>query len=292
MFVFSSCEKEFKVNELEFDVVTSKKTYHVNEDVDFQFKGNPDIISFYSGEIKSDYNYKNGRVLNTDLTASFKIKFTNKEQDNQLSVKVSTDLKSYDIADVNAATWTDITDRYTLPTANQSAYNTVGEANLNDLIEEGKPMYYAFRYINRPNAVYGAYDSWEFSTFLMNYKTELEDVILLNQTTAAWKIVLDGSWETGRVVKYSTTLRFIGNGTPIPTDQVAWAISAPVYASPKVDLGADRAIPIKALADPHRDGYNFRYSKPGIYKVTFIAANQNASGRKEVIKQFEIEILP
>lgn len=290
----SSCEKDLSLDPLEFDVTLPKTEYKVDEDVKFDILGNADIISFYSGEVGNDYEYRNGRVLDTDLSASFSIKFKDGGQTDQLSVLVSTDLKSYSLEDINAATWTNVTDRYTFPGAGSSSsvYYPCGEADLNDLIKEGQPMYFAFRYFVRPIAIYGSYDSWEFSTFLMNYTTTLDDVILLNQTTAAWKIVLEGNWEADRVKKYTNTLRFIGNANNNTENLIAWAISAPVYASRKVDLGADPSIPIKAVADIKRTNYTHTYSAPGTYKITFVGANQNISKRIESIKQLEINVIP
>jgi hypothetical protein len=46
---FASCSKKLSIDPLSFAVTTKSATYNVGDTVNFNFTGNPDIISFYSG---------------------------------------------------------------------------------------------------------------------------------------------------------------------------------------------------------------------------------------------------
>jgi hypothetical protein len=69
-----SCTKEVN-NEVIFDVTTASKTYKLTDSVVFNITGNPDVISFYSGEAGRSYDNKD-RVSRTDgnLKMSFQIR--------------------------------------------------------------------------------------------------------------------------------------------------------------------------------------------------------------------------
>jgi len=54
----AACNKK-KVYPLGFDVTTAKASYAVGDTVNFVFSGNPDLITFYSGEQGSRYANRN-----------------------------------------------------------------------------------------------------------------------------------------------------------------------------------------------------------------------------------------
>ena len=53
-----SCEKDLTPEPLSFNVTTASSTYHAGDTVRFIFSGNPDIITFYSGEPGTNYEFK------------------------------------------------------------------------------------------------------------------------------------------------------------------------------------------------------------------------------------------
>lgn len=74
---------------------------------------------------------------------------------------------------------------------------------------------------------------------------------------------------------------------------MGWAISDPFVVEPSWrDFGPDKAVPIKALAEADKIFHQHVFSKPGTYKVTFVAANVNLNNRKEIVRQLEIVVLP
>src|SRR5690606_2303110 len=63
-----SCDREIEVSEGldEFNVTVDKTVFKTNEEVMFHLTGNPDMISFYSGEMFNDYKYRELRVTNLE----------------------------------------------------------------------------------------------------------------------------------------------------------------------------------------------------------------------------------
>src|SRR5690606_5515007 len=69
--VFQSCEKKEGIA-LNMDITLDKTTFQVDEDVVFQITGNPDQLSFYSGEGGHKYEYRNRTVAESKaITLTF-----------------------------------------------------------------------------------------------------------------------------------------------------------------------------------------------------------------------------
>ncbi|CAL1519454.1 DUF5017 domain-containing protein [Chitinophaga sp. MM2321] len=69
--MLASCEKELKPKPISFDVATTGNTYHAGDTVFFTLSGNPDIITFYSGQAGADYTFKD-RVPDPDRGVAIK----------------------------------------------------------------------------------------------------------------------------------------------------------------------------------------------------------------------------
>lgn len=147
--------------------------------VQFSFTGNPDIITYYSGEVGKRYVYANRISAAGTPQLQFSTIRANGAQANSLSVLVSTDFKGvvantvYGVlirdtvntnANIAAATWTDITSRATLSTGATTAVAS-GVVDLSDFLTSGKPVYIAFKY----NAVAGSIQNkWTVSGVTVN----------------------------------------------------------------------------------------------------------------------------
>lgn len=75
-----------------------------------------------------------------------------------------------------------------------------------------------------------------------------------------------------------------------PTDRTAWAVSGPIRKLDAVNYGPDKGIGIKAVADPIMTFYEYEFSAPGEYLVTFVAKKVDMNRHKEVVKQIKIKI--
>lgn len=159
-----------------FDVKTSATTYKAGQLITFNFTGTAHEISFYSGETLKDYAFKDGRVVDVTgqgATMEFQSSVQVGTQTNQVSIWASTDFNGdySSLAKVKAATWTDITSRFTLGTS--GTFVNTGAKDISDLAVAGKPIYIAFKYINLPQAVNGLARQWYIQTFAIKSKATL-----------------------------------------------------------------------------------------------------------------------
>ena len=299
--LLASCGKEEIVNTPDFEVTGYEVTSTIDtsgnavKQVTFNFSGDASLISFYSGLPGHDYAYREGHILEVSgLRSSFTTNLANTgSQENQLSVLVSTDFSGiYDIANIKAATWTDITSRYSLNVRGASAALSSGLVDISDLLVEGKPIYYAFSYICLPQAIHGGNSTWRIREFTLESETELGVTSLATHTTADWHLINHGDTvDVGRgaVIESNGALRFNGNhrNPQVPTE--SWGITKK-FVVDKVDLGPDRPVSIKGTIDPQLRSYSFNYTTPGIYKVVFIASNASFEGQASVVKEVEVII--
>src|SRR5690606_24200286 len=108
-----------------------------------------------------------------------------------------------------------------------------------------------------------------------------------------WSVVQQGPWDNNRITVSPTLLLFNGNVANTEVYLTGWTISMPLHIDPfLIDLGPDRAVPIKSIADADRPSYTHTYTEPGTYTATFVAANQSLDERKEIIRQVEVVVLP
>lgn len=190
-----SCERELVVKEApDFDVITETTTYKAGQPVLFDFSGEADLITFYSGQPYNDYAYREGRVLKFDslgASLSFSTSVQSGTQPNQLSVLASTDFTGNysNLASVKSATWIDITNRFKLATSATFIAST--PQDLSDLIVAGKPLYIAFRYITKPQAVNGLARIWSIQGLTLTSKSVFNGAnpVLNDQIYAGFRIV-------------------------------------------------------------------------------------------------------
>lgn len=288
--VWISCNK-VEVSAPDFAVTAVSKTVKAGEEVKFGFTGDPDQISFYSGEPLKDYNYKTGRVLTASgLTTSFTTTVQYGTQTNQLSVLVSTDFSgNYVMEDIRKATWLDITKDYALATS--TTQKVWGPKDLQSMLVGGKPVYIAFRYKTLPQTLNGGGRTWTIRSFQFETVTELGVVTLADHIGTGFKLVHDGPFEPGRSSVGSTSITLRANAADIDTPTEDWAISKAVTVG-TVDMGPDRPISLKGFVNTKATDYKYIYTKPGTYKATFVASNSNIYGAAEVVKQIEITVQP
>jgi hypothetical protein len=294
LLLFSACRKNEIPVAPAFDATAAAVEYRVGDTVKFSLSGNPGIISFYSGDIGNDYDHRTGRVMPVKQFLSFQTQMLGGTQANQLSVLTSTNFNGlYTVADVEAATWNDISSRFRLANSGDaSAYINSGKPELTDQLVAGKPLYLAFKYVTLPQNANGIYNIWRVQSFLFEGVNDVASTIISDHANAGWNLVLKGDYEPNRCKINATNLDLRGNLTNKDASTVAWAISKPFSLSSEVDFGPDYAVGIKAVADPALTSYSYTYTRPGDYTVTFIARNVNVWGNEDVMKQIQIKVKP
>ena len=197
--LMASCEKPTLEAEAPvFDVNTEKATYKVGETIKFMIiGGQTQNISFYSGELLKDYSSRTGRVIDVvgagaNLTFSSSVQLG--AQADQVSLLASTNFAGdySSLAKVKAATWVDITSRFKLGTS--ATLLTSGTVDISDLLLAGKPIYFAFRYNTKSQAISGVNRQWFIQSFTVNSLKLLNNTLALtiaDQASAGFRIVDD-----------------------------------------------------------------------------------------------------
>lgn len=306
---FNACQKE-EAPDVNFDVTVDNNIHSLADTVQFNFTGNPDVITFYSGEPGRNFDYKD-RTIRTD--GIFKLGFQIRCDDptgftaianNNFKVLVSNNyLASYstasdinvaasqDSAMVNKATWIDVTSRFSLPsTGTISTFYTV-LADLSDIARTSvNPLYIAFKCDGNSFGSLGAngitIGSLSLSSAYADGTVANYNVVPGGTVSTTWKILklanTANSWATS-----STQLKFTSAATSVYSED--WAISngfSPSLAIPDV------AVPIKNITNKPISSYRYKFPKAGDYKVVFMASNNRANSIKPKIKEIYLTINP
>jgi hypothetical protein len=309
IFLFNACKKD-EVQDVNFNVSVTKNLYSVKDSVEFKIEGNPDIITFYSGEPGRNYDFKD-RTVRTD--GVFKLSFQIRCDDpngfvaianKNFKVLVSNNFTgiysfasdvniaaSQDSAMVNKATWTDITSRFSLPSTGtiSTFYNAV--ADLSDIAKSSSnPIYIAFKCDGNS---FGSLGANGITIGSLNLSSSYSDGTVANfnvvpggTVSTTWKVLRlansNNSWATS-----STQLKFTSLATTDYSED--WAISngyAPSVALPDV------AVPLKNISNKPITSYKYKFPKVGDYKVVFMASNNTPNSIKVKIKEIYITINP
>lgn len=224
LLAIASCETEIETPD--FGVVVESNTYQVGEEIRFEIQGNADMISFYSGEPMNEYAFRTGRTIDVSgegTTLTFSSGVTGGTQEDQISLLASTDFDgNYEnLASVKSANWVDITDRFQWGSTGTFLNSTTQD--LSDLLVEGSPIYFAFKYITRPQETNGLARTHMIQTFQLNSLLPFDDGVLTitDQPNAGFQIV-DQEPENAPSRSTITTSRvsLLGNVYKDPNDPI------------------------------------------------------------------------
>ena len=298
-----SCENQ--VQTPEFDVSAAiEKTTVVSDDgeseldaykVTFKFTGAPDNIVFYSGEDGADYRYRDRYTRVVTPYVSFKSSYVG-GMPNTLRVLVSNDFKPeyeylagtptttvYTKWGVQEATWTDITDRFSIPgnkLVGEAQYS--GEAILSEF-HGNMPLFIAFQFKGSEGetALPGL---WSFSDF--NIRNVLQDgtseSYISNGIGSSWKSV-----DFGAPVQCSRGSGSASLSASTDPNVNTYLISAPYYPS---NIQSDTGMAIKSI-DENLYEYTHTYIDPqeeSVY-VAFVATNSLYGKSISIVRAFELK---
>ena len=281
LFAFISCNKELKIDTLDFGVTTSKTTYQVGDTVHFNFTGNPDIISFYPGTDGNDYAYKDRTMADGASQLQFTSYAQYGNQDSSLQLMVSNNFSgTYDSTNVVQATWSDITNRAMLSTGQDNTPS--GIVDLTDFLTQKKPVYIAFRYTGDTGSTQ---KTWTIKNFTLNLlKTNNKLIPVTDIASAGWKQV--NILNSAAVWSISSTQLRIAGGNATAAENDDWVISKLLYLN---NVAPDVAIPIKNITQIV-NSYDYVFTQPGNYKVVFLAANASADKQESTTKEIDLTI--
>lgn len=273
-----------------FDVSLEKNEYKVGDSIVFSFNGNPDFITFYSGETGYEYRYKDRTYVEG---ASVKLDFVSRvlwgSQDYNMTVQVSTDFTGiYDSTNVVDATWIDISNRFIIPKDNEPGFGysldtPSGTADLTDLIVNGKPLYFAFKYYGWP-ATPSTQRTWRITKFNMTASFENGASSTLASLTSAGWIQVDVLNKLNKWAIPGTQLQLAPAGATDASED--WAVTKPLYPT---RVAPDTGVPIKNYTQK-MDSYGYIFKKKGEYTVTFVGKNVTYKGEGTVMREMKITV--
>lgn len=290
--VIFACNKNqiSQVDPVSFNVTADRLTANVGDTVTFSFDGNPDFITFYSGEIGHKYANKDRLVVEGGKpTLLFATTATTVgTQQNSLKILASTDFKGvYDTLNENLlnATWIDLTDRAVLSTGADSVSS--GVIDISDINPERKTIWFAFKKHDDNSATLRPW-AWRIRSFNVNLYSPSDS------TNYAITTLADAGWYATDIANADykwtitgTALSIGGGGVDTPENE-DWVVTngLDLYG-----VAPDVGIAVKSI-DARLPSYSYAFSKAGTYTVTFLAVNQNINEKKELVKEMTITVNP
>lgn len=308
-----SCSKDLVVDEPDFNVSVTEANVKLGQPVVFNIQGNPDIITFYSGELGNDYAYVNrdSIVAFSQLNLAFQNQVRGQGgtaplcQANQFSVLVTSDLDLNDVSSrvdslqrIKNANWIDLSDRFTwspLTCLSSNPYISSGVANIVNDITKNKQSHIAFRYTNRPNNnTVGKSSIWRFQALTLTGVSPKESISLMTSATAGWKSIYEGTsdeWGTNAYAISTSNAVTMRGLLTVTNEYQQWCISKP-FVITDTNIGKNPGVGIKTYRDVSLGSYSFTYKAVGTYEVAFIGINANSKDKKEVIKKLKVVVQP
>ncbi|WP_289181897.1 DUF5017 domain-containing protein [Alistipes sp. UBA6068] len=298
----AGCNEEEKVGTPDFAASASGTVFKVGEPVEFALAGNPDFIVFYSGEPGNAYDYRDrDRIEKAETTLSFltqtKAGIKGNANPRNAPVFYSTDFDgTYTEESVDKATWTDLSDRFVLPTDTEQSV-PAGTLYIDGLFpEDGSPIYllYDYHVAKYTDSKKNGRTQVDIMNFNINGITPAGTTTIYNLKNAGFQFVFDAGYRDNNKSQEPdvNTSRIMLRTDYKPTaDMRIRAVSGPLYRPDDVNSGPDGGVGIKAVADPTMKSFHHTYDKPGEYTVTFVASNSNVYGRKDAVRELRITVV-
>lgn len=307
--VFSSCNSILE--DVDFNVTPAvENVYKVGEPVTFNFNGNPDYITFFSGE--EGHNYKNRfrtEIAMEDIASaefSFGVKRQYGVQSNTLQVFMSdsfTGLAKNDMqADADAISshaWVEAAPVAELEKCSDKAFTLINPIDISDYLNH---FVVAFKFTGKEG---GVQRTWTLNQFKIRCTLKSGLVIESGSATAlnfaAFDMLRVGSdvnpYEftiTGKPLKGTWFGGSIGSqnqvqmqgGTATQPDNEDWLISTPLKLN---SCDPDKGLALKDMTES-LNSYSYVFEKAGTYEVAFVAGNSNYQGEDEIVKKVTITI--
>lgn len=321
-----ACSKSIESKDLDFDVavINSAKipttTFNRGDTVNFIFSGNPDYITFFSGEKGMRYAFRD-RVADTSTNVkfSFSTALNATGTSGTLSLLASTDLVPYtqdnavDSINVSKATWTDISNRAVFATS--AITTSSGVLDLSDFARMGKPVHLAFKYAANAGTTQRR---WTISNISLRHFTAdtaytiSSTALILPSTFPAWSVspgwgqinVSNPGIRYSPLVSTSVTTSFGITGATVASSAVAtesYLVSGPldlkrvlpdagVVVKDQTTNASTSSYSSTTSSAPLNANYAYRFMTPGKYEVTFVASNANISEKASVVKTIIVDV--
>lgn len=291
----------------------------VGEPVRFALEGAAESVDFFSGEMFHQWEYADkDRLSYSDILFSFRSQLQGGAQVHPLTVKVSTDFDgTYTEERIQAATWTDVTARFTIPekvwktndgptTADRyvekGRMTASGEVNLSSYYGGSEKLYVAFFYhVDKYDAGLGNARTGVWFTDIQAFSQEGGTrTEILRQVESDIHIVNGASYTDTTLSGWGKTFTY--DGVTIypwrfwcannPTsDRNAYAVMSPLERT-KRNFGPDRPVQVKISGGEMPGTFDYVFTEPGVYETTFVARIRTLSGETQIVRHFTVTVNP
>ena len=305
LFAFAACRK-LSLDAINFGVNADSTSYQPGSPTTFTLYGNPDNITFFSGERGHRYQYRSRVSALGTPVLQFSSALNSGVQPNSLHLMISANFKGVaagdtvtTVSNIGAAGWTDITSRAVLGTGTTATAS--GAVNLSDYADSGSSVYIAFRYL----AVSGSIqDKWTITGLTVTNTLPDASVYTIANLVAnntpitsnyGGATTFSPGWVTFPVsntypwtVTAGTSLVIAGAATAAAATANAesWVIMGPLNLQ-KVTPDMGVAIKTMTAALP---SYVYTYAAPGTYAAIFVASNYNVDRSDSINRSINIVI--
>lgn len=283
--IASSCSKEMKMDKLSFDVSATNTSLIAGDSAKFNFTGNPTVITFYSGEVGSRYEFRS-RVI--DTSSNLQLKFstsTTVATSGTLSLLVSNNFTStVNASNIAAASWTDITNRAILATGTTTVAS--GTVSLADFAQQNKPVFIAFKYAAAAGALQR---KWTITGLTLDHVLADKTYTIANMTASTPSPGWVATDIKNPAVNWTNTMVITGaTTTATAVDTEDWMIAGPIDLSRVLP---DAGTPIKTIAEGmNKFPFVYKYAATGTYSAVFVAANANRDVQESTTKSITIKV--
>jgi hypothetical protein len=292
-----SCKKDIPGNTFDSDFFYAQlasSNITIGDSAKFILTENPDIITFFSGEIGHEYKNRNRTVLEGgSLKMKFQTRVTNLPADT-LDVMISNDFSGiYDSTNVANAHWTKLTDSFKFPdpAATLGIFYPSGLTDgqfldITSFTTAGKPFYVAYKYDYKAptNIIWSIAKLGMYNIFPSSFGVANATVIDSTQINS-------GSFGSVQfndpVSRWSTSSTYLKctNSLVAPIGAQYWYISRALNSSA---VAPDLPLIIKNITESPLKNFEYKYSKPGIYTASIVASYQRLNYEKTFVKEFTI----
>lgn len=295
-----------------FDVTTASLSGRVGEPVLFSFSGVADAIDLFTGEEGHDFDLRNtDRIISDkELLLSFQSAYASGNEysvhDELFRLKVSTDFSgTYTEDEVLNATWTDVTDKISIPTQTVSNWKeNIVESGVLDLapyVPENGELYVAMFY--HVKAYDATLSNGRTIVYVFDFEITsrsgdgVETPVIYGMDNTAMHLFEGASFadDTSLGCEFKTDktigdyFRFFSDFRPT-ADREAYMVTNPI-APIRQNLGPDKPIVVQSATDSPVSEYSYIFNEAGTYEVVFVAHSISLTGEAvEEVKTFTITI--
>jgi len=297
---FVACEKYSDVEYPDFSVSTDSVIYKVGDTIKFKFTGSPDIITFYSGELGFNYDYRDGRIAKPNYRLFFESQCRDGSQKDQIKILVSADFDgNYTLDSIQNATWIDLTSKFSLaPPGGDATFYASGWGDFYEFIDQNADttdLYFAVKQVVMNQEIYGQGNLNRIRAFQIKSTYETLNTPLYGYADMQWQLFSTPNKQPGRAALEATQMTLRNSWWTTPENYYVyntedWVVSKLMRFPKSLDLGPDKSIGIKGITDVEMSSYSYIYLVPGTYKLVFKAINVNIKDQKENIQVLNITV--